>query len=97
MDGEWYGAGCNDNKGNTTIPVQLQRLGQGITVRESNADDEEQNGKTQAQAETFDIDQEGVNNVRILSQDAFRSKLVIYLNIAWAKKELKWPLKKTES
>ena len=55
---------------------------------------EEQNGTSQAKAGIFDIDQEGVNIVRLLSQDAFRSKLIIHLNIAWAKKELKWPVKK---
>ena len=88
LDGEWYGAGCNDNEGNTIIPVQLQRLGQEITVRESDAGNEEQNGTAQAKTGTFDINQEGMNIVRLLSQDAFCSKLIIHLNTAWAKKEL---------
>ena len=51
LDGEWYGAGCIDNEGNTTVPVQLQRLSQGISVRESNAGNEEPNKTTQLRLE----------------------------------------------
>ena len=43
------------------------------------------------------IDQEGVNIVQLLSCQTFRDKLVIHLNIAYAKEELKWPQKKTEA
>ena len=93
LDGEWYGAGCGDNEENTSVPVQLQCLSQGICVRESCAGDEEQNAGTQTRIGTFNIDPEGVNVVRLLLQNKLCAKLVIYLNIAWAKKEVKWPVK----
>ena len=85
----WCGAGCGDDEGETSVSVQLQRLSQGICVHESYACDEEPTTGTQSTAGTFEIDQEGVNVVRLLSQNTFNAKLIIHPNIAWAKKELK--------
>ena len=96
LDDKWGGAGCDDDA-NAAVPLPLQCLGSYLQVRDSCTVDEGPPTGTQTRTGTFEIDQEGANAVRLLSQSAFRANLVTQLNIAWAKKELKWPVKKTEN
>ena len=87
--------GCEAENNKTEVPLSLQRLSSGMRIQPA-VDEEATGGGTEIVTGTFEIDQEGVNVVRLLSQKAFRDKLVIHLNIAWTKKEPKWPVKKTE-
>ena len=98
LDAERTGTGYGDDE-NVAVPSPLQRLGLSLCVRDSDSGtiDEGPTAGTQSTTGTFEIDQDGVNVARLLSQTAFRAKLVTHLNIAWAKKELKWPVKKTEN
>ena len=95
LDTAWDGVGCEANNNNAEVSLPLQWLSSDMRVPPA-VDEGATGGGTENVTGTFEIDQEGVNVVRLLSQKTFRDKLVIHLNIAWAKKKLKWPVKKTE-
>ena len=80
LDTAWDGVGCEAGNNNAEVPLPLQRLSSGMRIQPV-VDEEATGGDTANVTGTFEIDQEGVNVVHLLSQKAFRDKLVIHLNI----------------
>ena len=74
--------------------MSLQHLSYGMRDLENRNQSVDPPASTSTETGIKIIDQEGVNIVQLLSCQTFRDKLVIHLNIAYAKEELKWPQKK---